>query len=267
MQRCAYASTPSTLFEARAILIVMGARCFTVVASGALVCFAVASCAVSCSAFRAADDVQPAEAGKDDAEGQAESGADGSSALDASPADADADADAAPDAPPPPGSFIVFASATVTAGDLMGGVSMADARCNTAAHDAGFPPSTKFVAWLSTNLKSAAARLTGDGPWYVPQPNHLPGNLVAADRAQLLSGTLAGPISRNEHGDVVGQTVWTGTFADGGASSGARCNEWSSVDVGIIGTVGASDQMDSTWTSRLNLSCAGTYSVYCFQVP
>jgi hypothetical protein len=238
----------------------MVARSSTVVACCALVCFAVACCAMACSPFSTAGDAAaPAEAGKDDAENGAESGADGSGQPDASVVDADV----APDAQDA-GPLIVFATATKYTGDLMGAAG-ADTICSNAAHAAGFPTSTKFVAWLSTSVKSAAARLAGDGPWYVPQTNLLPGALVALNKTQLLLGQLAGPINKDENGNTVASLVWTGTLA-GGQRSLLTCADW--VPGGTNGRVGASDQIDSRWTSYMDLGCVGSsFPVYCFQVP
>jgi hypothetical protein len=170
---------------------------------------------------------------------------------------ADSGADATDAAKP---RLVVFI--TVSSFSDVTTAASADTKCKGEA--TGRVPGT-FVAWYpSSSPKTAAAdRLVDsmnhpvDGPWF-----RLDGLRVAASRAALTNTALTpleNAITINAAGAPASGSVWTGTFADGGA--GIVCP-------GINPTKGLSAAIGPEWTNTqaFTATCGSSLALYCFQV-
>lgn len=145
----------------------------------------------------------------------------------------------------------------VTAGTFtasFGGLAAGDQICNVEAQTAGLPGT--WVAWLSDDVTDARDRLPGNGPFV-----RTDGTIVAADRAELLSGTLTNSIVT---GGNVG--IWTGTYADG-TRSGFSCQGWSE-ETQVLGTYGGANRTNYLWTAVATAPCDRIEAhLYCFELP
>ena len=187
-------------------------------------------------------------------------------------------------------SFFVT-STTNTTGNL-GGLSGADARCQSLGAAAGQGAKT-WRAYLSVERDAANANAPADarsrigtGPWF-----NSAGNMVAADlnalharpgdaavfldeRGQRIAGQWAGSPSPVQH------DILTGSSADGRLLAGMTCGDWTSDSASLQAQVGHSDGLGpggdssgalSSWNSaHSNQSCAntaprgGSGRIYCF---
>lgn len=150
---------------------------------------------------------------------------------------------------------IVFASSTRQSGDF-GGLAGADALCASLAGDAGLAGT--FRAWMSAPGSAAADRLSRDGAPYV----RADGVEIAADWSDLVDGSIAAPINRDENGDPVGGDVWTGTLADGSLAA-SHCGGFDSA--GGSGRCGDSNASGSGWTDNFTPPCSSTLRLYCVE--
>jgi hypothetical protein len=194
-----------------------------------------------------------------------------------------------PNATPTMGFFV--SSTTNTTGNL-GGLSGADARCQSLATAAGFGNKT-WRAYLSVerdasngNRPTDARSRIGSGPWY-----NAKGALVASNLTELharkgdatvfvdekglqINGQWTGSPTPNQH------DIMTGSNADGTLMAGFTCNDWTSDSAAAFGQVGHSDGLGpnqstdgalSSWNSaHSNQNCANTAPrggagrIYCF---
>ena len=165
---------------------------------------------------------------------------------------------------PGPKAKRVFFTSHVYSISAFGGLSGADALCQTTADNIGL--GALFRAWLSTDLESASVRLSHSTGPYVTLDN----TLVAADWTELTSGTLRHAIDRTEVG-LFSQTgtacglgaVWTGTLANGNVAPGMTCSGWT--DPTFNATLGFSIAKSFTWTDACTGVCSGTASLYCIE--
>jgi hypothetical protein len=155
----------------------------------------------------------------------------------------------------------VFVTSTTHQGDL-GGLAGADAICQARAGEAGLPGT--YLAWLSDDAASPATRF----PTHSAGPYELvDGTTIADDWADLTSGDLDAPINLTETGGSPGDEseAWTHTEADGTASFGVPCNNWtsnSSEDYAAAGTVSATG---AEWTRFGGDRCQFSDHLYCVQ--
>jgi len=166
--------------------------------------------------------------------------------------------DAADAAPP---SLRVFVTSSTSNANLGGRVG-ADNLCKNLATTAGLTGT--WAAWLSNEdglVNDAIDRVTSTGPWRLVTGNEV----VATTKAQLISGTLAHAIDRDEKGVAVavGSRVWTGTGANGKYSTN-DCNKWGGG--GSNGRVGVTSATNTTWTTVDIDDCGSLRRVYCFQL-
>lgn len=156
----------------------------------------------------------------------------------------------------------VFVSSTTSSGNF-GGLSGADASCNTLAGNAGLDGT--FVAWLSSSTIDAKDRIV-DAEYRLVNGT----TVVANDLADLIDGSLDNKIDMNENGvGSLNNNVWTGTESDGTEDSAANtCSGWTNGDGDPNrGQMGASNQTGGNWTVNGNAFCsASSLSFYCFQV-
>lgn len=195
-------------------------------------------------------------------------------------------------APSPRMSFFVT-SDTNTSGDL-GGLSGADARCQSLAATVGHG-SGVWHAYLSADARPSNGNVAvnardriGMGPWYNANDRLLANNLTELhamqgnpdlfvdERGRRIPGQWAGSPLPIEH------DILTGSTAAGTVLSGFNCEGWTSNSAGIAAQVGHSDGIgpnmstdppyDSWNSSHANESCAntaprgGSGRLYCFRV-
>lgn len=156
----------------------------------------------------------------------------------------------------------VFVTSHVYKISAFGSLSGADTLCQQAADSIGL--GAIFRAWLSDEFQSPAARLAhNDGPYVT-----LSKALVAADWAELTSGTLRHAIDESElrilpAGATACGGAWTGTLANGTASPGGTCHGWT--DPMLNGTFGFPISTKGGWTNGCVDMCSATASLYCIE--
>jgi hypothetical protein len=157
------------------------------------------------------------------------------------------------------GGHVIYATADMFGPNELFPATTVCSQTASAAHiDAGFYP---WLSYSSPLVASPSTRLVEDGPWFTTG-----GDLVAKDRATLLSGVLSHGIDRDEHGKLVMGLVWTGT-ATNGTPSGNDCKSWTSGSATDNGSVGNTGKTDALWTNATVVSCASNAHVYCIQEP
>jgi hypothetical protein len=138
---------------------------------------------------------------------------------------------AGPDLPPTPVvGKRAFVSSSVGTGDFKSwiassstGAQVGDEICVSLAAARNLPNSSRFKAWLSEPGIDAADRLVSDGPWV-----RLDGTLIAANKAELVSGVLRTSVAMTEQGIYyTSREVWTGTLSDGRLAAN-HCDGWTS---------------------------------------
>jgi hypothetical protein len=112
--------------------------------------------------------------------------------------------------------------------------------------------------WLSVGSVGAIDMLTGTGPWFLVDCV----TKVANDKADLVDGAIASPISTDETGASAGAEVWTGTIVSG-TPHPYRCQDWTSSLVS--GRRGKAQSADKDWTDSTNGGCNGFRRLYCFE--
>lgn len=202
-----------------------------------------------------------------DAQGQPDAAAGAAeAAADRPPPDAQGPPDTVDVRPPAcaPGSCKrVFITSRGTPSGSFGGLAGGDALCQGAAEMHGLDGTWR--AWLSDTQQSPATRFAAATVPY----RLLDGTLVANDFADLIDGSLARPINVYDTGARIQQgirhEVWTGTAPSGNLTS-THCTSWTNGSAGGTGTVGASDEMGSSWSSMNRQFCdRADLRLYCFE--
>jgi hypothetical protein len=163
---------------------------------------------------------------------------------------------------PPRRVFVTYHVYKIAA---FGSLDGADALCQQAADSIGLAAAT-FRAWLADDFQNPSSRLVHSTGPYVTLSNAL----VAANWAELTSGTLRHPINESELSSIplagtacpVGG-VWTGTLPNGNPFPGGNCNGWT--DPMLTATVGYFLATNKTWTDACSGACTGTASLYCVE--
>ena len=194
--------------------------------------------------------------------------------------------------PATPTSMSFFVTSTTnTTGDL-GGLTGADARCQSLGAAAGQGART-WRAYLSVerdagngNAPTDARSRIGSGPWFNSAGVMVASDLTALharrgdaavfldERGQRINGQWAGSPSPVQH------DVLTGSNAEGRLMAGLTCGDWTSSSASVQAQVGHSDGLGpggdssgslSSWNSaHANQSCAdtaprgGSGRIYCF---
>jgi hypothetical protein len=174
----------------------------------------------------------------------------------------------------------VFVASGPYIGGELGGLTGADATCQSLAEDAGLKGT--YRAWLSDSASSPSTRFTKDGGPFML----VDGTVVADDWAALTSGALMHAINRDEVGGapLAGNAtcagaavtvVWTDTNTDGTRTSLVEtCGDWQ--NVGINGAAwGVATRGDGAWTDACGgyeplmlmgtPRCSMSGALYCFQ--
>jgi hypothetical protein len=118
-----------------------------------------------------------------------------------------------------------------------GGLSGADALCQSEAAVAGLANPTHFLAALGTTTASAASRFNLSGlPWV-----RTDGVLVATTTSNFMSGTLLAPPAVDRNGVLSTQAMWIGAaggLADPAGSINEDCDNWSSASASYTADLG-----------------------------
>jgi hypothetical protein len=155
-------------------------------------------------------------------------------------------------------SNLAFVSSASYSGAL-GGVVGANFKCDQLAFAAGINnPGSSWVAWLSANGDPAADKISDGG---ISRIDAVP---FAFDRQGLLSGEILSPLNVDEFGRTLdaGETIWTGTFADGTPAS-KNCNNWTSNQLAATGWSGVAGGGPGLWTSIGEAACNAPHRLYC----
>ena len=145
----------------------------------------------------------------------------------------------------------------------LGGVVGADAKCQTAADNAGV--GGVWQAWVADdavfpdNMPSFRWDTLSLGPYF-----KFNGVVIDSNFAALFDQQLTNPLSTTETGVGVNSGVWTGILSDGQVSD-FNCTDWSTADGGVLATVGNSATKQQGWTSITTANCASPLKLYCFE--
>jgi hypothetical protein len=174
------------------------------------------------------------------------------------PSDASNDGTTTADADAAKASYRVFVSSTTPTGNL-GGVAGADALCNQLAKAALLTGT--YRAWVSVSGADAIDHVTSAGPFHL-----VTGELVAADKTKLASGTLSHLIDKDEKGatpPAAEDRVWTATGGNGRYVA-PDCAQWTGAGSGLVGE--ARNGNANAWTGLVAEACSEVNRVYCFEL-
>ncbi len=160
------------------------------------------------------------------------------------------------------GNKIVFVSSVPYSGNL-GGLTGADAKCNTLAQDAGLFGT--FKAWLSDASESPSTRFNTSDDFVYQKPD---GTIIANSWSDLIDG-IDSKIDLDEYSAIKDVFVWTNSDFDGTnftSGSNHHCEGWEydNTYTGAMGMTNPTQIMfwSNTLTSRL---CSESHHIYCFQ--
>jgi hypothetical protein len=166
------------------------------------------------------------------------------------------------------GPNVAFVTSELYAPEELGGLSGADAACNTLAGRAGLPGT--YVAWLSDSSTDAATRIGAARGWLRTDDRPFADTL-----AQLAAGEHYYPLNHDENGDRVDPgMVATGSNPDGTGESGTDgdyCQNWSGANAEAGVVQGGTDLGGASWSSNGSidialLPCSEPAHLYCFGV-
>lgn len=153
---------------------------------------------------------------------------------------------------------IVFITNSQYSGNL-GGLSGADAKCQSEAQNAGLPGT--FKAWLSDDTGAASTRLSHYSYKYILTT----GTAIAYNWTDLTDGTLLNPININQFGDTKDANAWTASNSNGTHNNtGFNCSNWSVSDTSTAYN-GSGGSTVSTWSQNSRVACTTNTSLYCFE--
>jgi hypothetical protein len=203
--------------------------------------------------------------------------------------------DEGPTAPSTSGPAVsFFVSSSTNATGNLGGLSGADARCQSLAAAAGHGART-WRAYLSAerdpannNQPTNARDRIGTGPWHNANLTLVASNVAELharsgdaavfvdERGQRINGQWTGSPAPNQH------DILTGSNPDGTLAAGLTCADWTSTSTTVAAQVGHSDGLGpnqstagtlASWNSaHASASCAdtaprgGAGRIYCFAV-
>jgi len=174
------------------------------------------------------------------------------------PSDASTDAALSDAADAAKTSLRAFVSSTTPTGNL-GGVAGADALCNQLATASKLGGT--YRAWVSVSGADAVDHITSNGPWHL-----VSGEIVAASKAVLTSGTLAHLVDKDEMGatpPAAEDRAWTATGANG-RYAGPDCAQWTGGGSGLVGE--ARNNNAGAWTGLVAEACSEVNRIYCFEL-
>jgi hypothetical protein len=160
---------------------------------------------------------------------------------------------------------IVFITSTTQTGNL-GGVAGADGICNTRAA-AGSLPGT-YKAWIATTAgNDPASSFTKKTVLNQNQRYRLTnGTVIANNWDDLVDGTLAAAINRDEFNNAQTGEAWSNADSAGVSVGTVHCTNWTTSSGGSNrGRTGSSASTTATWANTNNPTCSNALRLYCFQ--
>jgi hypothetical protein len=156
----------------------------------------------------------------------------------------------------------VFVTSDTHTGDL-GGLTGGHAICEGLADAAALGGT--WLAWLGDGVDGPSSYFTQATVPYVL----VDGTEIASSWSDLVDGSLAAPIDRDETGTAIPASgpleVKTGTFADGGGTPPINCMVWTVETQGTLSLTGRTDAVDQSWTQAAALDCSAPQRLYCFE--
>lgn len=144
---------------------------------------------------------------------------------------------------------------------ILGGAAGAAATCESLANLAGMGGT--WAAFLSDSKGDlAGGRISDVGPWYL-----VDGKLAFNSLSEMILGEWTSVPNVDELGVAVptGAFFWTGTSANGLASAGGHCSDWS-INASIsLGTYGDANQPFTAFYNSGSMSCAAQARLMCVQ--
>lgn len=167
------------------------------------------------------------------------------------------------------GVKIVFATRQPLSG-AMGGLTGADASCQSEATQASLPGT--FKAWLSDDRDSPSTRMTRHPGRYQLTSTHV----VAVSWDDLTDGTLAEAIHVTAAGGTTTSIavcgglhagVWSSTSFDGTPTATGTCVNWTSNDSTSYARTGDLLATDANWSAVTNcmVACNTPMQIYCIE--
>jgi len=159
-------------------------------------------------------------------------------------------------------SRTVFVSTGTYNADF-GDLDAADQHCRDLALSANLEHSNSFIALLSTSAEPISERIGAFGGEY----NDTTSTKVAQGSGGLFSGALQNAIELDQFGQNAMEDntqAWTGTLKSG-ASSGATCNDWTSLSFNDFGQAGDLGESKGAWVEASTIPCAFEAHLYCVQ--
>ncbi len=157
---------------------------------------------------------------------------------------------------------------SITYGVPFGGLTGADAKCNTLAAASSLGLSPKWIAMLSSSTTNLADRI----PWNWGTLEDVTGTVIAdGGMADLFDGSIDNPFNKDEFGNILsyGQ-VWTASNSSGEVEDPtATCGDWS-IYVNTKVRKGALGATNQDWISRADQQygyCANgaSQNFFCFE--
>lgn len=162
------------------------------------------------------------------------------------------------------GQHRIFVTSATYDGNL-GGLTGADAKCDSVAKAAGLELTYKAI--LSDSSTNAKARLAITGQVVVVDSNDNV-EVIAASTTDFWgaqSADLLMTVNINESGGTItGKTPWTGTSSEG-AYALYGCNDWTKAS-NSSGTIGSIDHTDDRWIDSDFVPCGNSNPLYCISI-
>ena len=163
--------------------------------------------------------------------------------------------------------FIVF-TAEAPGGNSdgdWGGVTGADAQCQTSANLAGL--SGTYKAWIADSNPNSAPLYRFNNVGTSLPFVRVDGTTVASNWADLVDGSLTNPIEEDENGiaSSIGYTSTNVTTSGTRKSTTLHCNDWTDDSNSPTANFGDNNANDATWTDDATGQCDNGQLVYCFE--
>jgi len=138
----------------------------------------------------------------------------------------------------------------------LGGLAGADAKCQTAASNAGL--SGDYMALITDSDTYLTDRLIGNNSYIL-----FDNTLVANNPNELTSSAIQAAVNRSDLDEVLNTSVWTGSDAWGDPES--TCSNWTSANAEVSANAGLSSANNGTWLDNGTAACNLSKSLYCVE--
>ena len=160
---------------------------------------------------------------------------------------------------PQPTGLRAFVTQALVPGDF-GGVSVADAICQSEAQEAGL--TGIYKAWLSETgvSPSSSFSVTAESIKLVNK------TLIANDSDDLMDGEISNPLNRTADGGFIYAVVWTGTDEYGDPTNN-DCSGWQDQTSSTTASIGRTNQTNYKWTNDtvITYGCDKLGRFLCFE--